>query len=108
MGNGRYADKLSYKDWFDFNVAQRIHYHYLESVTPVVCWLLIGGIYYPQVSASLGAAYILGRIIFHIGYSLKGPQGRVIGFILQFLATFALCIVSIISAFNLGMKNLPK
>ena len=30
MGSGRYSEKLSYKEWFDFNKAQRIHYHYLE------------------------------------------------------------------------------
>ena len=32
MGNGRYSAKLTYKDWFEFNSAQRIHYNYLESV----------------------------------------------------------------------------
>ena len=25
MGNGLYSQKLSYKDWYDFNVLQRIH-----------------------------------------------------------------------------------
>merc|ERR1719359_641262 len=33
MGNGIYADKLSYKDWFEFNLDQRCHKNYLESLT---------------------------------------------------------------------------
>ena len=80
MGSGRYADKLSYKSWFEFNNAQRIHYNYLESVTSIVCWLLIAGMNYPKVAIAFGALYILGRIMYHIGYNTKGPNGRIIGF----------------------------
>lgn len=29
-GNGLYSDKLSYKDWFQFNLDQRAHKNYLE------------------------------------------------------------------------------
>ena len=47
MGYGRYSERLSYKDWFNFNVAQRIHYHFLESVTSVIAWIFIAGIRYP-------------------------------------------------------------
>ena len=80
-GSGRYSAKLGYKEWFEFNVGQRIHYHYLESVTSVICWLLIAGLLYPWVAVAFGGAYIVGRIIFHLGYSMKGPKGRVIGFL---------------------------
>jgi hypothetical protein len=30
MGNGRYSEKLSYKEWFEFNNAIRVHYNYIE------------------------------------------------------------------------------
>ncbi len=30
MGNGFYSTKLTYKQWFDLNVAQRVHGNYLE------------------------------------------------------------------------------
>jgi len=30
MGSGRYSDKLSWKDWYYFNLAQRCHMNYLE------------------------------------------------------------------------------
>ena len=90
MGSGRYSDKLSYKDWYNFNKSQRIHYHFLESVTCVICWLLIAGIRYPIPAIAFGAGYILGRIIFHLGYQIKGPRGRTIGFLLQLLCSVTL------------------
>ena len=82
MGSGRYSEKLSYKAWYEFNVAQRIHYHYLESVTSVICWILVAGIRLPIPAIAFGAGVCLGRIIFHRGYHMKGPRGRFAGFIL--------------------------
>lgn len=82
MGSGRFAEKLSYKDWYIFNNGQRIHYNYLEALTSVVTFLLIGGLLYPWVAVAFGGAYIVGRIIFHIGYSRLGARGRSIGFII--------------------------
>ncbi len=29
MGNGKYAQKLTYQQWYDFNSAQRAHYNFL-------------------------------------------------------------------------------
>ena len=29
MGSGLYSQKLSYKEWYDFNNAQRAHYNYV-------------------------------------------------------------------------------
>ena len=79
MGNGRYAAKLSYRDWFEFNSAQRIHYNYLESAACVIVFVLIGGIVYPWEAVAAGGAYIIGRVIYHIGYARQGPKGRVVG-----------------------------
>ena len=36
-GYGRYADKLSHKDWLDLANAQRVHGNLLEQITAVVC-----------------------------------------------------------------------
>lgn len=97
MGQGRYSEKLSYKDWFIFNSAQRVHYNYLENVTNVICFLLIGGLLYPYVAVAFGGLYILGRILFHIGYIRKGPRGRAIGFILCQISATVLIVFAFIS-----------
>jgi glutathione S-transferase len=104
MGMGRYAEKLSYKDWFSFNAAQRVHYHYLESATSVVCWLLIAGLLYPWVAVGFGGGYILGRILFTIGYMQKGPRGRVIGFILCQITATVLFAFSLVSPIEMAVK----
>ncbi len=97
MGNGRYSQKLTYKEWFEFNTAQRIHYNYLEGVTGLVIWILVGGLAYPWVAVGLGSAHILGRIIFHVGYSLKGPQGRLVGAIFNAATNLGLMVLGILS-----------
>ena len=103
MGNGRYSAKLSYKEWFEFNNLQRIHYNYLESVACIIIWLLIGGLApnFTWAAVGLGGANLVGRVIYHVGYSMKGPKGRVAGFIIVFLTSFALFIISILSPLRL-------
>lgn len=44
-GNGRYSEKLSYKDWFEFNNAQRVHQNFVETVGIVMISTLIAGFY---------------------------------------------------------------
>ena len=90
MGSGRFAERLSYKDWFNFNVAQRIHYHFLETITPVITWILIAGVRFPIQAISFGAGYSFGYLLVHVGYHMKGPSGRTIGFILQFFCSIIL------------------
>ena len=105
VGSGRYSEKLAYKDWFLFNVGQRIHYHYLESVTSVVLWLLIAGLKHPWVAVAFGGAYIVGRIVFHIGYSIKGPKGRMAGFIMSMIAATVLFAFSLVSPIQMAVEN---
>ena len=105
MGSGRFSDKLAYKEWYLFNLGQRIHYHYLESVTSVVCWLLIAGLLYPWVAVAFGSAFIVGRIIFHIGYAIKGPKGRLIGFLICQLSAIVLFAFSLVSPIQMAVQN---
>ena len=97
MGNGRYSQKLTYEQWFHFNNAQRTHYNYMESVTCILCWMLIGGIGYNWWAVGFGSSYLIGRLVYTIGYSLKGPKGRLLGFMIIIWSSLALFILSIIS-----------
>lgn len=102
MGNGRYSQKLSYEAWYNFNNAQRSHYNYLESVTCVLCWLLIAGIGYNWYAVAFGSAYLIGRLLYSIGYAVFGPRGRVIGFLISLLCSIALFVLSIISPLRMA------
>ena len=71
MGSGVYSQKLNYKDWYTFNCAQRVHLNFVESIATYLILLLVAGLYYPIVTAILGVALIVGRIIYGIGYMIN-------------------------------------
>ena len=81
MGGGRYAERLSYKDWYEFGVGQRIHHHFMESYTSIVTWILIAGVRFPIPAISFGAGFAFARLLFHIGY-MKRTGLRYPGFLL--------------------------
>ncbi|PVZ97751.1 hypothetical protein BB558_006285 [Smittium angustum] len=79
MGSGRFAAKLSDKDWKDFNNIMRTHQNYVEQIPIAISAVLIGGLFNPKLTAILGGVYILGRAIYNFGYSRFGPPGRLFG-----------------------------
>ena len=95
-GNGFYSDKLDYKHWYDFNSKQRAYKNCLESLAPVLCFLLIGGLEVPWVTISAGLVYLIGRLIYFIGY-IRNPKQRAPGFIIAFLGMLLMIVMSIYS-----------
>jgi hypothetical protein len=97
MGNGFYAQKLSYKEWVEFNNAQRVHYNYIEFAPTCFVWLFISGVYFPIPAACIGLATIIFRIFYSVGYVRSGAKGRLIGAIgndLCILGQFGLAFAS--------------
>jgi hypothetical protein len=60
-GSGVYSEKLSYKDWYEFNVLQRIHLNYLETLPLALTSLFAAGYYKPKVASLIGGVYIVFR-----------------------------------------------
>ena len=98
MGNGKYAEKLSYKEWYEFNNGQRAHYQFIEQLGSVITLLLIAGIGLPTVAGCFGWLYFAGRILFTIGYVRKGPRGRIFGARLLAVSMLGLAVTAFISA----------
>ena len=97
MGCGKYSQKLSYKDWYEFNSAQRAHYNFVEWIASTLLLILVAGVYFPIPAAALGLAIFIARLIYSIGYVTGGPRGRSIGATindLAFLAAFVLAFIS--------------
>jgi uncharacterized membrane protein YecN with MAPEG domain len=97
MGSGLYSRKLAYKDWWEFNNAQRAHYNYLEFAPSTLAWIFISGLYFPIPSAAIGAALIIFRLMYAVGYAKSGPKGRGIGALgndLCILGLFGLSLAS--------------
>lgn len=97
MGSGWYSRKLSYKQWFDFNNAQRAHANYLEMLPSTFVFLLIAGLYFPIPAAAIGLALAIFRFVYAYGYANSGPTGRLIGAIANDLCLLGLLGLSFAS-----------
>ncbi len=60
-GSGVYSHKLSYKDWYKFNILQRCHLNYLENLPIVMTSLVAAGLYDPKKASVVGLAYLFFR-----------------------------------------------
>ena len=107
MGSGRYSQKLSYKEWYDFNNAQRAHYNYVEFAPTTLVWLFCAGIYFPIPAAALGLAVFIFRAIYSVGYARGGPAGRTIGAVGNDLVLLGLLGLSLASGIMFIQGNIP-
>jgi glutathione S-transferase len=52
-----------------FNCAQRAHHNVLENYPAALTGMLISGLEYPKFAAAAGVMWIIGRVIYALGYS---------------------------------------
>uniref|UniRef100_A0A7S3IPL8 MAPEG family protein n=1 Tax=Strombidium inclinatum TaxID=197538 RepID=A0A7S3IPL8_9SPIT len=104
-GSGRYTMELGYKGWMEFNKAQRIHYNYLESISQILCMMLICGLQFPIVTATIGAVYLAARLWFQIGYMVLGPRGRMYAVPFVMLTQFGFPVFTMVSLGYLASKG---
>jgi uncharacterized membrane protein YecN with MAPEG domain len=97
MGSGFYSQRLSYKEWYEFNNAQRSHYNFLEFAPTTFVWLFVAGVYFPIASAVLGVVVLISRFLYAVGYSKNGPKGRIAGVLGNDLALLGLLGLSLAS-----------
>lgn len=79
-----------------------MHINFVESIATYLILLLIGGLYNPLLAAGFGAAIVVGRLVYGIGYTfspaLRGPGALINAVSLLGLATLSgLAAYSIVS-----------
>ncbi|KAI5121143.1 hypothetical protein M0805_007141 [Coniferiporia weirii] len=77
-----YAEKTeaaASKQALIFNCIQRAHQNTLESTPHVLLAVLVTGLKYPLVAAGLGGTWVVGRVLYTIGYSTGDPGKRSYG-----------------------------
>jgi len=94
-----YAEKAEAEasaEAFKFNCAQRAHQNTLENFPQTLFFLVFAGLKYPIPAASLGGLWVVGRVLYTLGYSTGDPKKRYRGMVgsigqlgLQLLATYA-------------------
>ncbi|OMJ17328.1 Microsomal glutathione S-transferase 3 [Smittium culicis] len=100
MGSGRFAAKLSDKDWTEFNNIMRVHQNYIEALPFAMAVVLVSGLFHPTQSALTALAYIVGRYVYANGYSSGGPEARLTGAKISMSALFINFLSSLIGIFN--------
>ena len=106
MGQGRYSDKLPYKDWLKFGKSQRVHYNFLENWGPQTLFIIVGGLKYPIFSAVLGFVAIAARLSYAIGYMYAGGNVnpfRILGAIsgdIVMIISFVLSVIACADAYT--------
>jgi glutathione S-transferase len=103
MGNGRYAAKLSYADWHNFNNAQRVHYNFIENITSYVIFIIIASLFFPSEASIIGWGLFVVRLIYAWGYLKEGADNnaRRIGSLGSALLNLAAFVYAILSACKL-------
>uniref|UniRef100_A0A6B2LM43 MAPEG family protein n=1 Tax=Arcella intermedia TaxID=1963864 RepID=A0A6B2LM43_9EUKA len=90
-GLGRFSEHLSLEAWMDINTAARAAGNFLENHAQLQLFLLIAGMFLPEVAAGLGLVQIVGRVLYSAGIrSKQGPNKRGIGFGFCMFSQFSL------------------
>ena len=108
MGSGKYSQKLTTAQWLDFNVAQRQHLNFVEQMVPMVLPLLVAGLFQPRLTVLCGAASIVGRLLYSLGYLTGNPKSRIMGTPFIYISMLTCVIVSLMGSFAAagGVKGL--
>ena len=59
-----------------FNCAQRAHTNYLEHQTTLLAAMFVAGLKAPAVSAAMGVAWLLARMMYLNGYVSDSPENQ--------------------------------
>ncbi|GBG58867.1 hypothetical protein CBR_g266 [Chara braunii] len=74
-----YANKIDNKNAEKFNCVQRGHQNSLEILPQFFVLFFIASLQFPRTAAVLGAVFVVGRIVYFLGYSTGNPKARVYG-----------------------------
>ena len=96
MGDGRFGQELTYKQWRAFQLDQRGHKNFLEQVAMIVFFQLVIGFMWPVVALVFGFIHFVCRFIFVYGYKY-GPKWRMLGGMPINILVMVSCVLSLVA-----------
>eukprot|EP00245_Coleochaete_scutata_P009951 TRINITY_DN33_c0_g1_i1.p1 TRINITY_DN33_c0_g1~~TRINITY_DN33_c0_g1_i1.p1 ORF type:complete len:245 (+),score=31.38 TRINITY_DN33_c0_g1_i1:148-882(+) len=82
-----------------FDCYQRAHMNTLESYPQFLALLLLDGAFYPITASVLGAIWVVGRIVYSLGYYTGNPKNRARGSF-NFLGLIGLNVTAFVIGFQ--------
>lgn len=81
------------------------HQNTLESLSFVMLSMVVVGFVHPVTAAAFGGIWVIGRVIYGIGYAGSGPKGRYLGGLITHLGDIPLAIMSMRLAYTMIIKS---
>ena len=100
-GSGRHSEKLDYAAWFHFNCCVRVHQNFVETLPMILTAIMVGGLIVPDIAFYVAWVNVVFRIVYLVGYVLKGPNFRMFGVL---TATLSVWVMLGYITFVLGNK----
>ena len=97
-GDGRYAQKLDYKTWVEFNNAMRVHQNFIEMLPAILTIICIGGLFLPKITMYVAFINAGARILYSIMYATRGGNSRVLGAVAGSLPLYCLALATFVMA----------
>lgn len=88
-----------------FLIFPTAHQNTLESLSYVMLSMAVVGLVHPISAAAFGGIWVVGRVIYGIGYAGSGPEGRYLGGVITHLGDIPLAIMSMRLAYTMIMKS---
>merc|ERR1711994_846893 len=88
VGKARKALNVEYPKMYSedkplFNCVMRAHQNTLENLPHFLTLLMLSGMKYPRYAAGAGLVWLVGRVIYSIGYYTGEPKNRYPGFLVS-------------------------
>jgi len=83
-----------------FNCFQRSHQNFLENYFMVMGMMFIAGFKYPVYAAAAGTIWLVGRVMYALGYQTGDPKKRMRGGI-AYVGLLGLLVMNVITALSM-------
>ena len=100
-GEGRFSEKLSYRDWIIFNQTHRVHANFVEGLPAILTIILSSGFLLPALTTLVAYVTIFLRALgFILVINLRGTEGfnistmKCVSFLLNDLVIYSLGVFS--------------
>ena len=95
-GDGRYSQKLEYKDWLKLNNAIRVHQNFVEGLPMMLAFILLAGLTLPTIAMYVAFINVVTRLIYTFMYVKYGANSRALASIGGNLPLYALGLGAIV------------